>query len=279
MKHLVAIAVVGVVAVSTAAALAADRSYTDDTGDAGTAPDLTNVTVTDSNGFLAFKIAGTLVPSSSLVIYVDTDRNQSTGDDGDELMLGVDQESDGKTFWFASRWIGSKWERAGIDVTSQSFPGRQELGFRAADAGITGAFDFVVVSYKMVADAVEGRDRAPDSVVPWSYQLTSQTTATALKAVLGQAQLTPARPLAGKPLNVRVPVSQSDTKQPLTNGTATCSARVKGRAVRGTAAVSNGWATCRLVVPKGSRGTTGRGSITVGAGTQAVTRAFSFRIA
>ena len=122
MKHLVAIAVVGVVAVSTAAALAADRSYTDDTGDAGTAPDLTNVTVTDSNGFLAFKIAGTLVPSSSLVIYVDTDRKQSTGADGDELMLGVDQESDGKTFWFASRWIGSKWERAGIDVTSQSFP-------------------------------------------------------------------------------------------------------------------------------------------------------------
>lgn len=278
MKHLVAIAVVVVVSISTAAAVAAERAYTDDVGDAGTAPDLTSVTVSDSNGFLAFKIAGNLAPSTSYVIYVDTDRNQSTGDEGDELMLGVDQESDGKTFWFASRWVGSKWERAGIDVSSQGFPGRQELGFRAADAGITGTFDFVVVSYKMVADAVESRDRAPDSIVPWSYELTSRTTGAAAKAALGQARLKPAHPLAGKPLTVRVPVSQSDTKQPLTTGVATCSARVKARVVRGNAAVANGWATCRFVVPKGSRGTTGRASITVGAGTQAVTKAFSFRI-
>ena len=212
MKYLIACVLVVVVGALAAGAMAAERSYTDDAGDSGTAPDLTSVTVTDSNGFLAFKIAGNLVPSSSLLIVIDTDRNQSTGDDGDELMIGVDQEAAGKNFWFASRWNGSKWDDARFDVNSQTFAGRQELGFRAADAGITSSFDFAVVTLKMVGDALEGRDRAPDSVVPWSYELTSRAAgpaATAANAVLGQVRLTPARPVAGSRVIVRVPVSSA----------------------------------------------------------------------
>ena len=278
MKHLIACALVVFGAIAAGAA-AAERSYTDDTGDSGTAPDLTSVTVTDSNGFLAFKIAGNLVPSSSLVIFVDTDRNQSTGDDGDELMVGVDQETDGKNYWFAERWSGSKWEDAKIDVTSRTFAGRQELGFRAADAGITGSFDFVVATFKHVADAVEARDFAPDSIVPWTYEPTSKVASTSAKAVLGTVRLTPVRPVAGGRLVVRIPVMRSDTKQPLTAGVAKCSATVKGRTMRGTASVAAGVATCRIGVPKGSSGTAGRGSITVGTGAQAVSKGFSFRIA
>ena len=279
MKRYIALALVVAAASSASMALAAERGYTDDPGDSGTAPDLTSVTVTDSNGFLAFKITGTLVPSSSFVIYVDTDRNQSTGDDGDELMLGVDQETDGKTYWFASRWSGSKWERAGIDVSSQTFTGRQELGFRASDAGITGAFDFVVLSYKMVADAVEGRDRAPDSVVPWTYELATQAAAvSSARTVLGQVRVTPSPAAAGKPLTVRVPVRRSDNGVIATRP-ATCTALVKGRTLRGRGSVIGGLATCKLAVPRGMSHATGRGSITVGAGADAVTKAFSFRVA
>lgn len=279
MKRIVVLVAVAAVGIAATLAQAGEKAYVDAAGDSGTAPDLGNVVVTDTNGFLAFKIDGTLVPSSTFVIFIDTDRNQSAGEDGDELMVGVDQETDGRNFWFASRWSGSKWEDAGIDVTSQSFSGRHELGFRAANAGITGPFDFVVMSVKMVADAVEGRDRAPDSVVPWTYELARQQATTSVKAVIGQARLVPARPAAGRPLTIRMPVRRSDTGGPWTTAVATCNAQVEGRPVRATASFSNGSAACRLVVPRGTAGATGRGSITVGTGPTAVTKAFSFRIA
>jgi hypothetical protein len=279
MKHLIALTAVVAASVATAAALAGEKAYTDGAGDAGTAPDLTSVTVSDTNGFLAFKIMGNLAPSTSYVIWIDTDRNQSTGDEGDELRVGIDQEADAKSYWFASKWTGSTWERAGVDVTSRTFDGREELGFRAADAGITGPFNFVVGSMKFVADAVESRDLAPDSVVPFTYELTAQRETTAAKATIGTVRLLPARPVAGKPLTLRFSVTSSATGQPLTTGVATCSAQVKGRVVRGSASISNGIATCKLVVPKRTAGTVGRGSITIGSGAVAVTKPFSFRIA
>jgi hypothetical protein len=280
MKHVIALGLVVATGAVAASAVAAEQSYTDASGDSGTAPDLTAVAVTDSNGFVAFKVSVTLVPSSTLVIFIDADRNRSTGDEGDELMVGVENESETKSYWFASRWNGTKWERAGFDVTSQTYPGREELGFRAADAGLTGGFDFAVGTFKMVADAVEGRDYAPDSVVPWGYELTSRAvTTTTTTAVLGKVWLTPLRPAAGSRLTVRVPVTSSDAKQPLTTRVVKCSARVKGRTVRGTASVAAGLATCKLGIPNGSSGSLGRGSITVGTGAQAVSKTFSFRIA
>ena len=70
-------------------ATAAERSYSDAAGDSRTAPDLTSVDVSDTNGFVVFKIGGTLTQSSSFEILIDADRNQSTGDDGHELWLSV----------------------------------------------------------------------------------------------------------------------------------------------------------------------------------------------
>ena len=169
MKRMIVVVVIAVIGIAATMASAGDKAYVDAAGDSGTAPDITNVTVTDANGLVVFKIEGTLVPSSAFEIYVDKDRDQSTGDDGDELWLSVFMEGDGKTYYDADRWNGSKWENVTFDVTSQTFAGREEIGFKAADAGLTGTFDFVLRSVKMVADAVESRDRAPDSIVPWSY--------------------------------------------------------------------------------------------------------------
>jgi hypothetical protein len=280
MKRMIVLVVMAAVGIAAAMAEAGDKAYVDAAGDAGTAPDLTNVTVTDSNGLLVFKIDGTLVPSSAFEIYIDADRNQSTGGDGDELSLVVFMEGDGKTYYDADRWNGSKWENVTFDVTSQTFSGREEIGFKAADAGLTGTFDFVLRSVKMVADAVEGRDRAPDSIVPWSYTLSSpSTTGGTTRVVLGTLTLSPVKPVAGKPVMLRVPVRSATGGAQFTTGTATCTAQVRGRTVRGRGSLASDWATCRLVVPNGSSKATARGSITVGSGTNAVTKAFSFRIA
>ena len=280
MKRTIVPAVIAAVGIAAGIAAAGEKSYVDAAGDSGTAPDIGNVVVTDVNGLLVFKINGTLVPSSAFEIYIDSDRNQSTGDDGDELYLVTFMQGDGKAYYDAERWNGSAWLNVTFDVHSQTFPGREEIGFKAADAGLTGTFDFVLRSLKMVADAVEARDRAPDSIVPWSYTLSATSTTTpAARAVLGSPTLVPVRPIAGKPLTLRFPARSGAGGPALTAGAVTCSAIVKGRPIGGRGAVTNGWATCRLAVPKGSSRTTARGTITVGSGAQAVTRAFSFRIA
>ena len=279
MKRIMIVAVIAALAGTGAMAAAAERSYSDAAGDSRTAPDLTSVDVSDTNGFVVFKIGGTLTQSSSFEILIDTDRNQSTGDDGDELWLSVFQEGDGKTYWDADRWDGSKWADAGLDVKAQSFSGREEIGFPAAGAGLNGSFDFTVLSVKMVADAIESADRAPDSIVPWTYELTTRAAESSAKMTLGQVRLAPARVVAGKPVTVRVAVQQGDTKQQVASAVTTCSARVKGRSIRGRGTTLDGMASCRLLVPRGTSGSTAQGSITVGAGAQAVTKTFRFRIA
>lgn len=279
MKRHVAPALIAGICLMAAVATAGNKTYGDDAGDSGAAPDLTNVTVTDTGGFIVFKIDGTLVPSSSFEILIDTDRNRSTGDRGNELWVSVIQEGDGKSYWDADRWNGSKWDDGKLDVVSQTFPGREEVGFRTEDAGMNGPFDFALVSVKMAADAIEGRDRAPDSIVPWTYELASPSPVTVVTPVLGELRFTPSRVMAGKALTVRVPVRRSDTKASLSSGTTTCTVRVGPRSARGRGTTSGGWATCRLLVPGGSSGKTARGSIVVGYGGSSATRSFSFRVA
>jgi hypothetical protein len=278
MPRYLALALIIAVSLTAAVATAGNTTYSDAAGDSGTAPDLTNVVVTDTGGFIAFKIDGTLVPSSSVEILIDTDRNQATGDSGAELWLSVFQEGDGKAYWDADRWNGSTWEDPDLAVVSQTFPGREEIGFKAVDAGITGPFDFMVVSVKMAADAVESRDRAPDSIVPWTYELAAQPTKP-VTPVLGQPRFTPSRPMAGKPLTVRVPARRSDTNAALAGGTTTCTVRAGARSAKGRGAAATGWATCRLVVPKAMSHTTVRGSIVVTYEGKAATRSFSLRVA
>jgi hypothetical protein len=278
-RSIIVVIVIAALAVTGAMAAVAERSYADAAGDSGTAPDLTSIDVSDANGFVVFKIGGTLSPLSSFEILIDTDRNQSTGREGDELWLSVLQEGDGKTYWDADRWDGSKWADAGLGVKAQGFPGRQEIGFPATVAGLNGPFDFTVLSVKMVADAIESADRAPDSIVPWTYELTTRAAESSAKATLGQVRLVPARAVAGKPVTVRVAVHQGDTKQPVASAVTTCSARVKGRSIRGRGTALDGMASCRLLVPRGTSGSLAQGSITVGSGRQSVTKTFRFRIA
>jgi hypothetical protein len=276
MKRYLVPTLVAVTSIVVAAAAGGTKTYTDASGDSGTAPDLSNVEVSESGGFIVFKISGTLVPSSSIELYIDADRNRSTGDDGDELWISLYQEADGKSYWDADRWNGSKWDDdAHLDVVSQTFTGREEIGFKTEEAGLDGPFDFVVLSFKTVADAVESRDRAPDSIVPWTYELASRWTVTPL---LGQLRLAPARVTAGKAVTVSAPVRRSDTNGALVGGTARCTLRVGTRSATARGVATGGRATCRLVVPKGSSGKTARGSIVVDYRGESATKSFSLRI-
>ena len=80
MKRVIVSIVIAVTALTAALAQAGQRAYVDQAG-SGDGADLQNVVVSDTNGFLAFKIDGTLVPDTTIEIYIDSDRSQSTGDE------------------------------------------------------------------------------------------------------------------------------------------------------------------------------------------------------
>ena len=81
--------------------------------------------------------------------------------------------TDGKSYNDVERWNGSKWDSVSFDVKSQT-SGREEIGFTAIDA-LTGSFDLVLRSVKMVADdSVAGGWATCRLVVP---QGSSKTTA------------------------------------------------------------------------------------------------------
>ena len=66
----------------------ADTAFTDPAGDAAEAPDVTGVTVSnDTGGNILFHVALTnFTPESLVQVYLDTDKNASTGDDGSDYL-------------------------------------------------------------------------------------------------------------------------------------------------------------------------------------------------
>src|SRR2546425_12754014 len=102
--------VVGLVA---AAPAGATGKYSDPSGDSGSAPDLTGITVAGdkSTGQLIFQISGTNLSSSAndpTFLDIDSDANPLTGDildGGADYFFGVDNTSYGFMHWNGSDWV------------------------------------------------------------------------------------------------------------------------------------------------------------------------------
>ena len=94
-------------ALALSASALADQSYTDGANDAGSGTDIRNLTVrTDaSGGLISFQIASAspTVANHAIAVFIDTDKNQSTGGDGDEVFMLAGPLVGG---YFAS-WNGS----------------------------------------------------------------------------------------------------------------------------------------------------------------------------
>ena len=102
--------VVGLVA---AAPAGATGKYADASGDSGSAPDITGLTVSSdkSSGQIIFQISGTNVSSSAndpTFLDIDSDANPLTGnilDGGADYFFGVDNSSYGFMHWNGSDWV------------------------------------------------------------------------------------------------------------------------------------------------------------------------------
>lgn len=275
----------GLVAVASAGTTGGRSStFTDPTGDAGTAADITTVAVSnDATGQITFQVnvASPFTATQSVDILVDADRNSSTGDpnaDGAEYDLYQDFSNHS---WDVQTWNGSAWaEAASYSTVKVNYTSNQyTFSINKSELGDTTSFGFWLDSCD--GDCSAGHeDQAPASGT-WAYQI-----ATAVHLTVAYA-LTPKTVKAGQVYTAALLVQRSDTSAFLGNeGTVKCKAAVGGRPVaaaggffsqtyQGTKVTA---AVCAARAPKTARGKTLTGTITVSYQGATVSRNFSARI-
>lgn len=287
--------VAAMVLATTASAGTKATTFTDPTGDSGTAPDITTVVVdADATGTIVLAITtanqADLAADGVLDIVFDADRNGSTGSpSGGEyrvLIFGQD-----KSFDFL-RWDGTQWADASAgSLKIVHAPNTFGIVINKSDLGGTGAFDFYVVGVQLAADgSVTARDDAPDGSAVWTFTLvatpppptTTTTTATPPPPPpppptigLGGVSLAAVGLHAGKLFLVKAHVTT-------TAGTVkvTCAVKISGKAVRvlGAYARATHTATCSGRAPLATAGKRLAGTMTVTISGDRDSRTFAFTI-
>jgi hypothetical protein len=263
-------------ALSTPAATAANSTdYQDSQGETAGAPDITTLTVSNTDaGIVTFRVNIPNRPSFSsdmLVAFeIDTDNNAATGSpEGTDYAMEIFQ---GEASLF--RWDGTNFTRRPGDppFTSLlfSYQGGITVRISAAELGNTKAFRFSAFVFAGIAvDPVTGdldftkatADAAPAvgaGLFPYLVRITPPTlVAKSLKP-------SPAKPAAGKPFTLRLVAARSDTGAAVRNGRVTCVGRLGNARLRARVqAVQGGAATCTWNIPATGKGKTFRGSVAV----------------
>jgi hypothetical protein len=295
MKRLLQFLVVAAAALAMAASAGADQSYTDPTGDAGAGTDITGITArNDASGGISIQVASAspMVANHAVAIFIDADRNQSTGSQGDEYwmyggpMVGVAFFSwNGSTFVPTNPASFSVW-KVGSNIS--------EFRFNKADIGNVTGFNFAAVSISIDGSNINFWDGAPDSGY-YSYDLTTSTPATTTttttttpsppppapataKPVISAPVATPAKPVAGKRFTIMFSVTRTDTGGLLTSGKMVCDPSIAGKVIAHTESFKAGTAKLSFLVPKTAKGKQLKVKLTIKAGTQSATKVVTYRV-
>jgi len=259
----------------------ASAAFSDPTNDEDAAPDIASIRVSDAkNGWVSFAIStpnyATLPGESIVGLVIDTDNRRSTGDSGaDVRVTSVGGE------WELERWISStkNWNPDGaptrvrvrsaggvvtVEVHRSELGGRSRLGFSVVTADINTS-----------ADTVVGVDVAPDDGAFFTYTFANKA-AVSLEAT--RLFTSPARPRAGKPFAVNLPVRRSDTGKGITSGTVSCRVLASGKRVPAKGSVLRGSGRCTFVVPASAKGKLLRGTITVRSSGSSVAADFAYLV-
>ena len=257
-------------------AIAANSTtYTDSSGEDPGAPDITTITVSNTDaGVLSFRVnipnRPTLGQDMLFEIWADSDSNTATGS---PELAGVDyvmQVVRGEINLY--RWDGTDFTRRFGDppavTLSFSYQAGITVRISAAELGNTEKFNFFIFAASgCVVDPVTQdldcepavADVAPGGgagLYPYEVKITPPT--------LVVKRVTAGKPTAGKPLTLRMVAARSDTGAIVRNGRVTCvgrigSARLKAKVQR----VIGGAATCTWNIPATAKGKRFRGSVAV----------------
>jgi hypothetical protein len=166
-----------VLAPGAQAANSPPQRFTDPSGDAGTAADITSVDVSnDDQGQYTFDVtfATAYGDTNSFAFYLDTDQNPATGDPnaaGADYFFFDDHASHS---FDLLKWSGTDWAEAPSSSTASVLIGADNLSLTASvnrsEIGDPVAFDFFVVSGE--GDLSAGHfDDAPSGSGTWHYAL------------------------------------------------------------------------------------------------------------
>ena len=259
----------------------AAAAFPDAANDQDAAPDMTAIRVSDAqNGWITFEITtpnyATLPSESALILEIDADNDQTTGDGGAEArinMLGgevsLERWSSRSRAWVPDELPTRARYRsleglATIDVHRSELANTQRFGFALLSADVnSAAFEVLAV------------DLSPDNGSYWRYVLANWP---ALRLVPTRLYTTPNKPVAGKPLSVSLGVRRSDTNRPVTSGSVGCRVVLGGSTLPSTGAIVSGGGRCSFRVPAGTQGSIVRGTITVRSGGKTVAADFAYAV-
>jgi hypothetical protein len=213
-------------------------------GDGGTAPDIVAITLGNTTtDVLRFEIAflnrNVFNADDVLQIYIDADRNSTTGDeDGIDYALQVHgQEA------LLARTLGSgRFELVDAPSVQTSWSGGVlHVEVAASDLGSPGSFWFYVHTFVIGGDTAF--DDSPDGTDLWVYTLETPDI------VRLQTQFAPSAPRAGARLRVKGVTAHLNSDEDVVPDGFTCRATLAGKALRGT-----GTGSCSFSVPRGTKG-------------------------
>ena len=223
----VAAALSASLAMLTGAASAA-QTYTDPSGDSGTAADITSVNVSnDAAGKITFVLSfanrTAPTPDDVFAIFLDTDKNASTGDTrfgGADYAIFVDN---GDRTVDMLRWTGTDYGDT-PDSTVRTSDGRT-IEVNRSELGNAAGFNFLVFAINQAGDQI---DLAPNAPPPFAYDL----TVAAPSVESATTTFSSTAPVAGRRFAVRsiqLHLSDQTTARP---SSYTCVATLAGRTLR-----------------------------------------------
>jgi hypothetical protein len=263
------------------------QHYPDSTGEDPQAPDITSIDVSnDDSGLITFKVnisnRPTLTSDMTILIFLNTDQNTSTGDPN---ALGADYaiELDPGTVNLF-QWNGTTYAAAAsqTSLTYSYDTTGATIDVAASDLNGTKSFSFGVIAISGITLDANGNpdftnsheDLAPDAGHGFfSYQVIAKLTLTQTAFTTAPS---PAR--AGRRFSASLGANESDTNGPVTKGTVACSARVGGRHLTSTHSLSNGVASCFWNLPATAKGKTLRGTIAVTVQGTTLSKSFSVKV-
>lgn len=224
-------------------------TYHDPTGDSGTGPDISSVTLRNTAaGTIGFDISiptwkQQILPADGVVaLFIDADRDGATGSDGFEYTL---QTSGGFSEAALGRWDSSAWRKVAapslVKILNVS-TGTVTFQISRADLGNTGGFHAWVATASSMTDE-EWADLAPDGDATYDYFLsTPRVTRAAVHSL-------PSTPRAGRQFTVGGVTFTFATHDKLTARSLRCRATLGRKALRGS-----GPGGCTFSLPRNAKG-------------------------
>lgn len=222
------------------AATAGPATYSDPTGDAKSAPDISKVTIEldAATGGIRFDIQfggpEALANDGAVLVAIDADRNGTTGDHGADYLLGVVANGVGLLKWNGSDMAAFSHQPTSVVRT----PGDIAVSICSCDIG-TQTFDFVALGVRG-ADIDAAPDEGGTFPIP-EHTVKIQSFVYSAKPLVPKA----GKRFTVKPLGLRL----ADTNEVVAADTVSCAAKLAGKQLKGS-----GQGGCSWLLPKKARG-------------------------